>query len=250
MIQAPLILNIPHSSTNVPSREGYLASDTRLENELLLLTDWYTDELFQGGTNISVRAAFSRVFCDVERFASDEMEDMSKKGMGVLYTHCDDGSPLRSVSPVLRSGIIESYYTPHHKRLTQAIADQLRDQGRAFIIDCHSFPDTPLIRDLDQNPGRPDINIGTDIFHTPAVLVEISQRFCNKYGLSLGIDTPYSGTIVPLEFYHKDPAVMSMMIEVNRKLYLEEGTNIKSLRYLSVKQILTDLLFELRCVII
>ena len=33
---------------------------------------------------------------------------------------------------------------------------------------------------------------------------------------------PFSGTIVPMKHYHKDQRVQSLMIEINRWLYLAE----------------------------
>ena len=39
------------------------------------------------------------------------------------------------------------------------------------------------------------------------------------FGYRVAIDSPFSGTIVPLKHYHKDKRVESVMIEVNRSLY-------------------------------
>ncbi len=44
---------------------------------------------------------------------------------------------------------------------------------------------------------------------------------CNRHELTVTIDCPYSGTIVPLRYLGVEPAVSSIMIEVNRRLYLE-----------------------------
>jgi len=41
-----LILHIPHSSTTIPMTDGYVGSPTEIQNEILKLTDWYTDEWF------------------------------------------------------------------------------------------------------------------------------------------------------------------------------------------------------------
>ncbi|MBQ3663473.1 MAG: N-formylglutamate amidohydrolase [Clostridia bacterium] len=37
------------------------------------------------------------------------------------------------------------------------------------------------------------------------------------------MNRPYSGSMVPLAYYRKDRRVMSLMIEVNRSLYMEEN---------------------------
>jgi len=175
----------------------------RIEKELLTLTDWHTDDLFVDAARDDhlVTAGFSRIFCDVERFADDHREVMSKFGMGVLYETTDDGEPMRDVTPKLRKEILERYYRPHHARLEKAVEAELDRVARAVIVDAHSFPDTPLKRDLDQRRPRPDFNIGTDPFHTPQELVDASVRFFEERGYSLGVDWPYKGTIVPLAWY-------------------------------------------------
>jgi N-formylglutamate deformylase len=68
--------------------------------------------------------------------------------------------------------------------------------------------------------------LGVDRFHTPKWLIEqIKNRF-EQHGLSVGINSPYSGTIVPTQFFQKDSRVCSIMIEINRKLYMKENKAI------------------------
>ena len=107
--------------------------------------------------------------------------------------------------------------------------------GRATIIDCHSFPAGPLHRDLDQAPERPDYNIGTDAFHTPPELVEAASAYFAQQGQRLWVDLPYRGSLVPAEYYQRDARVRSIMLEVNRALYLEHGSDRRSAMYAHVK---------------
>ena len=223
----PIILHIPHSSTSIPNYNGYVDNVELIDNEVELLTDWYTHELFYSENDITVKADFSRIFCDVERFADDEQELMARYGMGVLYEKTDSGKFLRAITPELRGEILSKYYWPHHNRLENAVEDQLQQYGKSLIVDCHSFSDIPFQRDLNQQPNRPHINIGTDSFHTPKHLVDFTVDFFERHKLTVGINWPYSGTMVPLKYYQKDNRVNSIMIEVNRKLYLKSGSNVK-----------------------
>ena len=70
----PLILHIPHSSTNFPLKEGFILDSEKIQQELIKLTDWYTDELFYSDSDEMLISPFSRIFCDVERFENDEDE--------------------------------------------------------------------------------------------------------------------------------------------------------------------------------
>jgi N-formylglutamate amidohydrolase len=235
-----LILHIPHSSTLIPFFEGYVVDSMALEKEMLKLTDWYTHDLFHSDADEMIIAGFSRIFCDPERFTDDSQEVMAQYGMGVLYEKSDAGEMIRNVTPELKEKVLTAYYWKHHNKFNTAVNNQLNTYGKVTIIDCHSYPSTPLKRDLDKTPKRPDFNIGTDSFHTTKELIDISVSFFEKAGYTLGIDWPYKGSIVPLEHYQKNKNVSTIMLEINRALYLNEPTNKKSETYSQIKQITSD----------
>lgn len=237
-----LILHVPHAATSLPNQEGFIRNVEKIEQEINKLTDWHTNDLFHSKTDEMIVAPFSRIFCDVERFENDEEEVMSKVGMGVLYERFDNNELLRTVTPTLREEIIQNYYRPHHNALRLAVQTQLDIEENCLILDCHSFPSTPLQKALDQSTNRPDFNIGTDAFHTPQNLTDRAVAYFKEKGYSLGVDWPYSGTIVPMAFYKKDKRVQSIMLEVNRKLYLNEPGKEKSENYAATKKIVQEFL--------
>lgn len=237
-----LVVHIPHSSTFIPFYEGYVVDEKIIQNEILKLTDWYMDDLFNSEKDINIVTPFSRIFCDVERFENDEDEVMSKVGMGVLYERCDNSEVLREVSTSLREKIISNYYRKHHAQFSDAVNKQLKEEGSVLIVDCHSFPSSPLQCAINQTKNTPDFNIGVDPFHTDSQLTEIAIEYFRNLGYSWGLDWPYSGTIVPMEHYQKNNKVQSIMLEVNRRLYLEEPTNQKSQDYGKTKQVVLGFL--------
>jgi N-formylglutamate deformylase len=241
-----LILHIPHSSVNIPFRDGYIVSDEILQSEILKLTDWHTEDLFHSDEDAMIIAPFSRIFCDPERFPDDEQEVMAQFGMGVLYEKTDNGDIMRIVTPELRKMILEEYYWKHHQRLNKAVNRQLEQYNKAVIVDCHSYPEIPIERSLVKTSFRPDFNIGTDTYHTPQKLIDISVEFFKQKEYSLGIDLPYSGSIVPLEHYQKNKDVQSIMLEINRKLYLKENTSEKSDNYETTKKVTEEFLNVIR----
>lgn len=240
------ILHIPHSSTKIPFMDGYIVSEDVLNGEILKLTDWYTDDLFYTVEDIIIQADFSRLFCDPERFPDDKDEVMSKFGMGVLYEKSDEGKRIRNITSDLRSKILNEYYWQHHNKFKNAVKEQIKLNGKCLIIDCHSYPSKPLKRDLDKNEKRPDFNIGTDSFHTDKKLVDFSNDFFKNRGFSLGVDWPYRGAIVPLDYYQKNKNVQSIMLEINRRLYLNEPTNDKSEKYSEVKKTTREFISEIK----
>ena len=92
-----------------------------------------------------------------------------------------DGELMRTVSPELRKRILKDYYWPHHAKLSHAVNKQLQLFGKALILDCHAYPSKPFKRDLDKSLNRPDFNIGTDSFHTPKHLIEVSKAFFENH---------------------------------------------------------------------
>lgn len=254
-----IILNIPHSSTLIPSRDrsvflplytgggfiGYVRSENKKDEtigrNLIPMTDWYTDELFDHGIGKAVVAAVSRLVCDTERFSHDEEEAMAERGMGFCYERGFDGETIKEFSQDYKDEVLWRYYAPHHIALTDAVEEALEYNRKALVIDCHSFSPEPLFYEDDQNPQRPDICLGTDDYHTPRDLVEKTSSFLSEWGLSVSINSPYAGTMVPLRYYRKDKRVMSIMIEVNRGLYLENGTSEKSENFPKIQKMIQEL---------
>ena len=241
-----LVLHIPHSSTEIPLIDGYVSTQDEIQDEIIKLTDWYTDDLFDSEVDDKIVAPFSRIFCDVERFVDDQLEVMSKYGMGVLYEKFDNGNLLRLVSSELKQEVLKNYYWAHHYEFTQAVKTSLEQTESCLILDCHSFPSSPLTRAIVQDEIRPDFNIGTDSYHTPKHMIDESINYFATKGFTLGVDTPYSGSIVPMEYYQKDSRVNSIMLEVNRGLYLKENTNEKSESYNKTKEIVQGYMNLLR----
>jgi N-formylglutamate deformylase len=225
-----LVFHAPHASTVIPAHERHelLLDDADLEVEIARLTDHAVVQAFvpYDLQPDSIAAPVSRLVVDVERFLDNDTEPMAARGMGAIYTRTSDGRPLREPpSRWRRIELLERYYLPHHQRLTAAVDAALAAHGRALILDIHSFPDTPLPCDLDQTSTRPDVCIGTDAFHTPPGLAHALRHAFEERGFSVAIDRPYSGTMVPTRHLRRDTRVASVMIEVNRRLYLDgDGT--------------------------
>jgi len=224
VVQSSILFHVPHSSTRFPSREGCIRLDL-IPGEVEKLTDWYTDKIFTVPGTETLRADFSRVFCDVERFWPDEAEPMSARGMGFYYTHTDDGQHFRDDGG-FKALVKEHYYDAHQLRLAGLVDSRLESTGQCCIIDGHSFADAPCLREECQDPNRPDICIGTDPFHTPDWLAAAVMQVYRSAGYDVRVNWPFSGAMVPTAHYRKDNRVLSVMVEINRRLYLRQGAAI------------------------
>ena len=232
--KVPLLVHVPHCSTVIPDgvRRGLLLNDEELEIELLKMTDWFTDELSDhardGGGMMFVNR-LSRLVTDPERFPNDAEEVMSSRGMGAVYTKTSNGRPLRPEGPTAeRQTLLTRYFEPYARAMTDAVGRILHQHGRCLILDAHSFSSSPLPHELDQVSLRPEICIGTDAFHSPEELIGRIESLCQSEGVRSARNCPFAGTYVPLKYWHTDKRVLSVMIEIRRDLYMDEGTGEKS----------------------
>ena len=61
-------------------------------------------------------------------------------------------------------------------------------------------------------------------------------------GWSVEIDQPFSGAIDPLHYYRHDQRVASVMIEINRRIYIDEQTGAKLATFNQVRQTLSTII--------
>jgi N-formylglutamate amidohydrolase len=227
-MKAPFcVFHIPHSSEVIPEhvRDTFVLSPQQLWREQLRMMDRYTEELYDFRSDLVERVVFlvSRVVVDPERFLDDAEEPMAVHGQGVVYMLTSEGEPLRhSLSTQARQALIDEFYVPHHRALTQAVDAAQSDWGACLIVDCHSFPSTPSSFEDDQGRNRPDICLGTDPFHTPEWLFDKANDLFSRPRRRIIRNWPYQGALVPLKHYRRSPKIMALMVEVNRSLYMDE----------------------------
>ncbi len=224
-----IILHAPHASLNIPDkmRSNILLDGQELTAELLAITDRYTDELFAVPGVRMITSPVSRLVIDMERFRSDEDEVMAKVGMGAVYERTSGGRRLRDITPAIRGAMMREYYDPYHRAFEEAVAASLDQYNRCLIIDCHSFPQRPLPYEIDQDPDRAEICVGTCDYHTPRGLLDFAQNWMSQH-FSVALNRPFAGTFVPSRFYRREKRVSSIMIEVNRRLYMDETNGDKN----------------------
>jgi len=207
-----MILHIPHSSTNIEHIKIKKESDN-----INLLTDLYTDELFSYKDATSIVFPYNRMVVDVERFKDDPME---KHGKGYKYKTDFFGNTIKR-GPNL---IFESLYDGYHRKFNDIVRTYLTYFPIAFIVDCHSFPNESFPWEK-KSVNRPDICIGTSEHHTPVEVTDSLVKYFSNYGLKTEINNPYNGTIIPSDFVNVSDEVKSIMIEINRSLYLDYKYN-------------------------
>ena len=230
-----LLLHVPHSSTSFPAESKVCFND--LDDEERLLIDYYTDNLFgpeQEANNIChMIFPYCRLYCDVERLINDPLE---KDGLGISYSRwvpCQDrhGIVLRSYSVKNEAFAL---YADYHSDISKKLVGLI---GTTLLVDCHSFSALPNL--LNSNPPDIDICIGYNDDETcpsKVVIGNIVQYFMSK-GYKVGINEPFSNSKtfnVPVTYH-------SIMIEVNKRLYMDEHTLEKTEGFEKLTRIIQSL---------
>jgi N-formylglutamate amidohydrolase len=125
---------------------------------------------------------------------------------------------------------MDKLYWPYSDAFRNLVTEQLDQFGSCLIIDGHSFPSKALPYE-DEKLIRPDLCFGYEPFHEPNGLLDSFEVVSSREGLKTARNQPFSGSYVPADFFLKERRVKSIMIEINRSLYVNETKGVKSAHY-------------------
>ena len=225
-VMGNIILHIPHASLCLPSDfwRDITVDKEIIERELRFIADYKVDELVKNIDSHKIIAKYSRLYCDVERFRNDEAESMAKLGMGATYTHLSDGTQYRKIESSRREEILGKTYDLHHKQLNTLSREIVDQYGSCVIIDIHSYSGELVQRLFGWTESLPDICLGYDEKWFSKDNASKLKTYIEKMGYSCELNYPCSGARIPMEFYHdENPKIHSVMLEINRRVYLNGG---------------------------
>ena len=224
---ANLLIHIPHASLCLPPD---FWRDTTVDREIIehnlhFMADYKVDELARDIDCHKVTAKYSRLYCDVDRFQNDADEPMARLGMGAVYTHLPGGAQYRQVTPERREEIIRQAYESHHVQLNKLSQKIVTQHGSCMMIDLHSYSDDLVRKLFGYTENLPDICLGYDAEWFSENDALKLKTYIEKLGYNCALNYPYAGALVPMDFYRdKTPGLRSVMLEINRRVYLEGGT--------------------------
>lgn len=220
-----IIIHIPHSSLNLPDifYNKLLIDKKEIDNENIFITDYLIDRFIPSNFNNIIKFNFSRLFCDVERFPNDKIEVMSKYGMGVIYSKTSKGKEFIKYDKQYRIYVLKKYYFNHHKKIENMVSKVIKNYGKCTIIDLHSFSDE-FVKEILNLENNPDICIGFDEDFKDIELIEKTIKHFQKY--------KYLNT--------KDSKIKSIMIEINKRIYLDDNCKINNQKYIRLKNCMDE----------
>ncbi|MBQ6477536.1 MAG: N-formylglutamate amidohydrolase [Bacilli bacterium] len=216
------IIHVPHASLEVPEEftDKLLVDRKYFDKENIFICDYKVDDFIPNNFNNIVKFNYSRMFCDVEKYLDDSKEVMSKYGMGAVYTKDSNGKEFIKVDDKYKEEVISKYYKKHHKELDKIVGKVLSNYKDCFIIDLHSFSDE-FVYKMFNKKNTPDICIGINKDNYDKELLVKTINFFKSNNYSIRVNYPFSGSITS----NKYPEVKSIMIEINKRVYLDDKNN-------------------------
>jgi len=241
----PLLLDSPHSGRDFPSDFGAAVSEHALRDG----EDCFVDELWRPATERGVwllAARFARTYLDANRDHADidldllagghwphEHRPSGKAAIGkaLVWRTLDDGAPIyeRKLAVDEVRLRIERCHVPYHRALRQRIAATHARFGRSYHINCHSMN---AVSGAQGEGGagrrRADIVLGDrDGTSCDPAFTTFVREVLSGMGYEVKVNDPFKG--VELVRAYADPAAgrHSLQLEVNKRLYMDEGARTK-----------------------
>jgi len=236
----PVVFDSPHSGSDYPE-DFRPAIDKSI---LRRAEDAHVDALFnhvmlQGAALLS--ASFPRSYIDTNRPVDDLDPDLiegdwphpinpsakSFGGKGLIWRTVQLSGAIYdrklTVDEVARR--IENYWQPYHDALRALLDETYVRHGMVLHINCHSMRSRGHEKDPDGEVDRPDIILGDRVgVSCDPKITQFAAQTLRDLGYSVSVNSPYQGQ--ELVRAYAAPAIgrHSFMIEINRRLYMDERT--------------------------
>ncbi len=232
----PVLLTVPHAGNFYPNifiqnLKLKLNKVRKIEdfqsNKILDLMDFkIADVIIAKCSRVVVDLNRSRNAIDNDMFISrvnshqiDEKK-MISFGLGVFPKLILSENIFKNKLPVSYANfILENYYDPFHKILSNQINQLLDRFGVCYHFDLHTMPSNALKR----FKKKPDIVLGNNHGRSSSnELIDYMRKNFENNGLIVQLNNPYAGGFITRNYGNPSKGVETIQIEVNRSLYMNE----------------------------
>jgi N-formylglutamate amidohydrolase len=260
----PLFLDSPHSGFDFPDDFGSLLGEFDLRDG----EDCFVDELYLPATERGVAlvaACAPRTYIDLNRHAGDVDLELveggrwpdehvpsgkARLGKALVWRTLDDGRPIYdrklTVDEVQRR--IERFHRPYHDAVRERIAATHARFGTSWHINCHSMNAVGGAQaEGGAGRARADFVVGDrDGTTCDAAFTELVRGTLAAMGYDVRVNDPYKGVELVRAYSNPAEGRMSLQLEINKRLYMDEATLAKTPGFAVLQKNLTRLLGELK----
>ncbi len=244
----PVLLTVPHAGDFYPN---IFIQNLKLKlNKVRKIEDFQSNrilDLMDFESADVIIAKCSRVVVDLNRSRNAIDNDMfinrvnsqqidEKKmisfGLGVFPKIILSENIFKNKLPVSYANfILENFYDPFHKILSNQINKLLSIFGVCYHFDLHTMPSNALKR----FKKKPDIVLGNNHGRSSSnKLIDHMRKNFENNGLIVQLNNPYAGGFITRNYGNPTKGVETIQIEVNRSLYMNEEklliSNLKPLQ--------------------
>ncbi|MCY4512802.1 MAG: N-formylglutamate amidohydrolase [Bdellovibrionales bacterium] len=253
-----LFLTIPHSGRKIPPEAFWLK--TLPQSVLCCDVDAFVDELYAPTIKqlnlTSFLFPWHRYAVDVNRFP----EDRTCQTVEGAPLHLSDETPSeihwhkttkgdflikKPLSKKRHQQLINKYYNPFHRKIQEEFKKRKR-QGSVYLLDLHSMPSIGEDFHRDRGQKRAQIVIGNRKGHSSEhKFLELVLSSYKRVGFEVVLNQPYQGGRIT-EFYGSPKEGQhALQVEINRSLYMKEGTNQKTSSFSVIQNQLNEALMQI-----
>jgi len=244
--RVPLVLDSPHSGFAFPPDFG-----SRLDEfDLREGEDCFVDQLYLPATERGVgliAALAPRTYIDLNRHAADidlalveggrwpgehVPSGKARLGKALIWRTLDDGREIYdrklSVDEVQRR--IETFHRPYHGAVRDRIEATHARFGRSWHINCHSMNAIAGVQgEGGAGRARADFIVGDrDGTTCDPGFTEFVRAFLADLGHDVRVNDPYKGVELVRAYSNPTEGRMSLQLEINKRLYMDEATRTRS----------------------
>ncbi len=220
---APLILSMPHTGTDIAPVEEKLVSPWIGRKD----ADWWIDKLYDFGRGMGVtivRTTLSRTVIDVNRDPSGVSLYPGQATTELCPTTTFDGEPLykngQAPSETEIADRRAQFYDPYHVAVAREIARLRAKHPRVVLYDCHSIrSNVPRLFEGE----LPNFNIGTNSGKScdPALEAAVAAA-CAGTGYSHVVNGRFKGGYITRHYGRPSDNVHAVQMELACRGYVKE----------------------------
>lgn len=242
-------VSIPHSGEKVPDSLPWLK--TLDEVVLMRDVDRFVKDLYEPIIEkqkiTSVVTDWSRYVVDLNRFEDEFDEDAvigapfpkGKHPKGLHWSITTFGEKLipTPMSMDLHNELMLKYYKPFHDQVGKTAQALKTQQGEVYQLDLHSMPS--LGTEMHPDPGEKRADIVISDYHGTSARQEFRDIVMDAYqeaGFQVAYNWPYIGGGITKRYGKPKDQHHCVQVELNRALYMDEETKLKSAALFSQTQ--------------
>ena len=209
-MKMPLLISVPHAGLVIPDevRDRYLPEEAQTSAD----SDGGASRIydFESAVRHWVSTDVARAVVDLNRAEDDRNRD------GVVKTHTiwEVLVYRKPLGEPLVQGLLEKYYRPYHRRLSECAADVV------LGVDCHTMAGHGPPVGPDPGAERPPVTLSNADRTCPREWLEsLAACFEASFGTEVALNTPFRGGHIVQSHAHEAPWVQ---LEISRAAFASD----------------------------